>query len=171
VGSSGYKISTLLYCFNAEGEVLLMERLREPNKGLWSPPGGKLDTLAGESPHACACREAQEEIGMRLTAPDLQLLGIVSERGGEGEPHWLMFLFEVKKQLAAVPPPHAEGQFAFHRREALDGLSLPRTDREQIWPLIWTHRRGFFVAHCQVLANGGHEWVIEESRLSEGEVR
>ena len=44
-----HKISTLLYCFDERGRVLLMERAQEPNLGLWSPCGGKLDTAAGES--------------------------------------------------------------------------------------------------------------------------
>src|SRR5262245_6754092 len=57
-----YKLATLLYCFNASDEVLLLERAQEPNLGLWSPCGGKLRTDIGESPYTCACREAQEEM-------------------------------------------------------------------------------------------------------------
>ena len=30
-----YKIATLLYCFNGRGEILLLERAQEPNRGLW----------------------------------------------------------------------------------------------------------------------------------------
>src|ERR1043165_3310722 len=89
-----YKIATLLYCFNEEDEVLLMERLREPNQGLWSPCGGKLMTDLGESPYACACREAREEMAREVSPCDLHLLGMVSEYGYEGQAHWLMFLFE-----------------------------------------------------------------------------
>ena len=164
MGSSVYRISTLLYCFNERDEVLLMERAREPNKGLWSPPGGKLDVASGESPHACACRETCEEIGLVISPSDLHLLGIVSEQGSNSADHWLMFLFEVKVRLQALPPPHAEGRFTFHAREAIAGLPLPRTDREQIWPLVWRHRKGFFVAHCRSRPNGADEWLIEESR-------
>ena len=69
-----YKLATLLYCFNERDEVLLLERAQEPNLGLWSPCGGKLHTDTGESPYACACREAQEELGLALSpsgpAPD-----------------------------------------------------------------------------------------------------
>ena len=65
-----YKISTLLYCFSRRAEVLLLQRRRQPNRGLWSPCGGKLDMAAGESPHACACREAGEEIGLK-SAPGM----------------------------------------------------------------------------------------------------
>ena len=49
-------------------------------------------------------------------AADLHLLGIVSESGYEGQAHWLMFLFEVKPRLEDLPPPHAEGRFAFFAR-------------------------------------------------------
>jgi 8-oxo-dGTP diphosphatase len=51
-----YKIATLLYCFNEAGEILLLERAQEPNRGFWSPGGGKLKLDTGESPYACACR-------------------------------------------------------------------------------------------------------------------
>ena len=68
-----YKIATLLYCFNEAGEVLLLERSQEPNRGLWSPCGGKLKMDLGESPYACASREAHEEIGLPLAPADLHL--------------------------------------------------------------------------------------------------
>ena len=55
------KLATLLYIRNSKGEYLLMERRRDPNKGLMSPPGGKLDMEKAESPTACALREAYEE--------------------------------------------------------------------------------------------------------------
>src|SRR4029077_15024535 len=89
-----YKIATLLYCFNERDEVLLMERAQEPNRGYWSPCGGKLHTETGESPYACACREAQEELGLSILPGDLHLTGLISEHGYEGQAHWLMFLFE-----------------------------------------------------------------------------
>src|SRR5512143_2651414 len=99
-----HKISTPLYACNERDEVLLMERAQEPNRGLWSPCGGKLNTAEGESPYACACREAHEELGVDIQAGDLHLTGIISEDGYEGQAHWLMFLFEVKTKLKALPP-------------------------------------------------------------------
>jgi 8-oxo-dGTP diphosphatase len=159
-----YKVSTLLYCFNRADETLLLHRRQEPNLGVWSPCGGKLDLANGESPHGCALREAAEELGVALAPGDLHLTGIVSERGYEGEAHWLMFLFELKRKLDRVPAPIREGSFAFFRRADLDGLALPKTDREMIWPLFWRHRGGFFVAHCDGHADGLNEWTIAESR-------
>ena len=158
-----YKISTLLYCFNEQDEVLLLKRAFEPNLGLWSPCGGKLHTDEGESPYACACREAGEELGITLTPADLHLTGIVSEHGYQGQAHWLMFLFEVKPKLTRVPPPHREGQFAFFRQEALGDLAIPQTDREQVWPLFWRHRGGFFAAYSHCYADGRNDWTVEES--------
>lgn len=159
-----YKISTLLYAFDAEDRVLLLERAREPNRGLWSPPGGKLMTATGESPHACAAREAHEELGLSFGAGDLHLTGIISEHGYEGTAHWLMFLFEIRPRLRVLPPPIAEGRFAFFRRDELESLPVPRTDRDRIWPLFWEHRGGFFVAHCHCHAEGSHRWTLEDSR-------
>lgn len=159
-----HKISTLLYCFNERDDVLLLERAQEPNLGLWSPCGGKLQTDTGESPYACACREAAEELGLRLRPPDLRLTGIVSEHGYQGQSHWLMFLFEVRKRLVSVPPAHREGRFQFFPRAELAAVKLPQTDREQIWPWFWQHRGGFFAAHCHCHPDGRNDWVLEESR-------
>jgi 8-oxo-dGTP diphosphatase len=163
-----YKIATLLYCFNEQEQALLMRRTQEPNFGLWSPCGGKLHMNQGESPHACACREAKEEIGLRIEPGDMHLTGIVSEHGYEGQAHWLMFLFEVKPRLDKLPPPHREGEFAFFSADQIATLNIPQTDAEQIWPLFWRHRGGFFAAHCRCMANDRNEWTIEEEFESHG---
>jgi 8-oxo-dGTP diphosphatase len=159
-----YKIATLLYCFNERDEVLLLERAQEPNRGLWSPCGGKLHTEEGESPYACARREAHEELGIEFATSDFHLVGLVSEHGYQGRTHWLMFLFEVKRKLKTVPSLHREGRFRFFAREALDDLQLPQTDRESIWPWFWEHRGGFFAAHCHCETDGTNIWTLEESK-------
>lgn len=158
-----YKISSLLYCFNEQDDVLLLERTQQPNRGLWSPCGGKLKMHIGESPYVCACREAEEEVGLSFQLSDLHLTGLVSEHGYQGQTHWLMFLFEVKPRLTALPPPCDEGRFQFFARAALDDLAIPETDRESIWPWFWQHRGGFFAAHCHWNAQGRSRWTLEQS--------
>ncbi len=158
-----YKVATLLYCFNEQDEVLLLERLQEPNKGLWSPCGGKLHMTEGESPYACACREAHEELGVEIGIREVHLAGIISESGYQGQTHWLLFLFEVKRKLKSLPPPIREGRFEFFIRAGLDKLNIPQTDRERIWPWFWQHRGGFFAAHCDCFPDGRNEWRLEES--------
>src|SRR5271154_3969903 len=129
-----YKVATLLYCFNEAGEILLLERAQEPNRGLWSPCGGKLKMEIGESPYVCACREAQEEMRLKFVPREMRLAGLISEYGYQGRTHWLMFLFEVMVKVKSVPPPHPEGQFQFFSRNEIVDLKIPQTDREQIWP-------------------------------------
>ena len=51
------------------GEILLV---REPEDGLWSPPGGWADV--GESPTEAAVREVREESGYRVRAAKLVAL-------------------------------------------------------------------------------------------------
>ena len=160
-----YIISTLLYCFHENGDVLLLHRKLKPNQSLWSPPGGKLDTASGESPYACACRESQEELGLALRPTDLHLTGLISEQGYESSAHWLMFLFEVLARFKGLPPSHREGHFGFFPRQQLGDLALPDTDREMIWPLFWRHRGGFFAAHCQCLAPGRNDWTIQAGQI------
>ena len=105
--------------------------------GLWSPCGGKLKVDDGESPYDCALRELQEETGIEAEKRDLHLTGIVSECGCESKNHWLMFLFELKKHVQKLPLDCSEGKFAFFKPSELDGISLPETDKEYIWPLFW----------------------------------
>ena len=160
-----YRIATLIYAFNAADEVLLLERSKQPNQGLWSPPGGKLEMASGESPHQCAARESREEIGISPEPEDFHLTGMISEHGYAGEAHWLMFLFELKPSLEKLPHPIHEGRFSFFQRNQIEDLPLPQTDREKIWPLFWQHRNGFFVAHCHCREAANH-WTLEQSHPS-----
>jgi 8-oxo-dGTP diphosphatase len=160
-----YRVACLLYCFNTKDEVLLLQRSQEPNRGLWSPCGGKLRMQLGESPYACACREAFEETGKSLQPFDLHLIGIVSENGYQGTTHWLIFLFEVMPKFDVLPPSNEEGKFAFFHRQELEQIPIPKTDREKIWPLFWRHRGGFFAAHCTCETPQTNHWTIEESYI------
>jgi 8-oxo-dGTP diphosphatase len=158
-----YKVATLLYCFNERDEALLLERTQEPNRGHWSPCGGKLRTEIGESPYVCACREAREEMCVDLRISDLHLAGMISEHGYQGQTHWLMFLFEVRKRLTLLPAACPEGRFQFFPREEIASLKIAQTDRERIWPWFWKFRGGFFAAHCHCHPGGGNDWTLEES--------
>ena len=60
---------------------------------------------------------------MSIEPKDLHLTGLVSEHGYQGESHWLMFLFEVKQKLKALPSPHREGTFQFFPQAALAALT------------------------------------------------
>ena len=159
-----FKISTLIFIQNSEGAHLLIQRLKEPNKGCWSPIGGKLDMVKGESPYECARREAQEEIGLELSDADLHCFGYVSEKSYEGTGHWLMFLFRCIKKIENIPPKIDEGHFGFYSRKEIDHIKIPESDRTLIWPYYDKFKLGFvgLRANCEA---GTDLKVVEELTL------
>lgn len=138
-----FKISTLVYLQDTRGHLLLMQRRKAPNEGLWSPIGGKLEMGLGESPHEAACRETAEEIGLNLQPADLHLFAMIAEKNYEAKCHWLMFLFVSKIRLDSCPKAIEEGNFAFHAPEDIWQLPIPATDREALWDIYFKHREGF----------------------------
>ncbi|NHV45767.1 MAG: NUDIX hydrolase [Candidatus Verstraetearchaeota archaeon] len=72
------------------GKVLLIKRGNEPNKGLWSIPGGLVKL--GESPEEAAIREFKEETG--LNAIIEKLLGIfniiIKDNEGKIKYHYIV---------------------------------------------------------------------------------
>lgn len=146
-----YRIAVLIFLENEAGEHLLLHRAKAPNKGAWSPIGGKLEMETGESPFECAVRETREETGHPIVASDLHLFGVIAEKAYEGQSHWLMFLFRCTRPLAAKPPDISEGEFAFYSRSALDTLALPETDRTALWPIYDAYRDRFVAlkADCE----------------------
>lgn len=164
-----YRIAALCFLFDAEGRTLLLHRSKPPNLDLYSPIGGKLEQADGESPTRCAQREIKEEAGLDVAIADLHLTGVVSERAFEGKGHWLMFLYEVTRPVAL--PPEAmvmdEGRLEWHAPDAIDGLAIPASDREVIWPLFWKHRGGFFAAHLDCTVSP-IAWSVEQSHAGPG---
>ncbi len=149
------KIAVLCYLYDHDGHVLLLHRRQEPNIGMYSPVGGKLDIAAGEGPHQCAVREIREETGIELSLDDVRMTGIVSERAYEGRSHWLIFLFEVMRPVrpdALAWTDFSEGRLEWKRIDEVPQLAIPDTDREVMWPLVQSHRGGFFVVQidCSV---------------------
>ena len=159
-----FKISVLVFVRDTIGRHLLIERLREPNKNLFSPIGGKLEMALGESPFECAVRETREEIGLSLRESDLHLFAMISEKSYEGGTHWLMFLFDCRPRLDALPPDISEGVFHFvSADEILSGkIPVPETDKVFIWD-VWRrfHSSGF--AALRADCSNGVRAVLEES--------
>jgi 8-oxo-dGTP diphosphatase len=158
-----YKIACLCELRDASGRYLLLHRSQEPNKGLYSPIGGKLDTAAGESPARCAQREIQEEAGLSIPIERLHLAGLISETGYDHQTHWLMFYYQVLGPVELEPFTMREGSLEWIEPEAIESLPMPETDRQVIWPLVRAHAGGFFAVHIDCT---GPElaWQVQESR-------
>jgi 8-oxo-dGTP diphosphatase len=156
-----HKIATLCILRNSDGQVLLLRRAREPNRGLYSPIGGKLDTHLGESPAQCAQREIREEAELKIPLQRLRLNGIVSETGFEDSAHWLMFIYRVVGIVETAPRQIDEGELIWCSFDSLADLPMPETDRKVIWPLICTSAGRFFAAHIDC-RNGSLRWTVEQ---------
>lgn len=164
-----YRLACLCDLRDERGRVLLLDRLRSPNKGLCSPIGGKLDLHTGESPAQCAQREIHEEAGIHVPIDRLHLGGLISEQAFEGQGHWLLFYYRV---LGAVSVPEGEipeGRLRWHDPETIDSLQLPDTDRQIIWPLIRQCDTppdsdalpGFFAVHIDCTGEA-LKWQVEQ---------
>lgn len=73
-----------------DDKVLLMKRKGPHGAGTWSPPGGHLDF--GETPEACAAREAKEEVGLEVR--DLQFRGVTNDVFEESDRHYITLWLE-----------------------------------------------------------------------------
>lgn len=171
-----YKIAVLCYLYDEDGCLLLLHRNKAPNAGMYSPIGGKLEMTEGEGPHECAVREIYEEAGMRVRFDDVRLCGIVSERGYEGQTHWMIFLFELTRAVARdeiSAMDFNEGQLEWVPVERVHELPIPETDQKFMWPLVKSHcvdergaRRGklggFFMVHIDC-STQPMTWTVTES--------
>jgi 8-oxo-dGTP diphosphatase len=169
-----YKLACLCDLRDAQGRILMLRRLREPNKGLCSPIGGKLDMLTGESPAQCARREIMEEAGIDVPIERLHLAGLISERAYEGKGHWLLFYYRVLGPVEVKWKQINEGSLEWFRPDEIDGLPLPETDRRIIWPMVRKvetsydaarpgSRPGFFALHIDCSkGDGAMEWAVEQ---------
>ena len=128
------KLATLLYIKNTNDEYLLLKRAKEPNKGLLSPPGGKLETA--ESPFGCASREAFEVCGLTSHPSDWKLLGIVTEKNYPGIGDIMVFLMGYKKKINYLPEDFNEGKFRFVSKDDIPNSAIPESDKLYIWKFV-----------------------------------
>ncbi len=161
-----YRLAVLCYLYDDADSVLLLHRRQEPNIGMYSPVGGKVDLASGEGPHDCAVREIREETGISLSRDEVGMIGIVSERAYEGQAHWLIFLFKVMRPVRRDElrwSEFSEGRLEWKRIDEVAGLAIPHTDRTVMWPLVQAYRGGFFVVHidCSVEPM---QWTLCEAR-------
>ncbi len=164
-----HRTAVLVFIENPRDELLLLLRAKPPNLGVWSPPGGKLETSLGESPFECAARETREETGVAAAPEDFHLFAMISEKAYEGEAHWLLFLFRLKKHVTTLPPAMAEGRFGFFARTAIDTLPIPDTDRAALWPIYDRYREGFVALRADCAPGAPLKLTFEQITPAAGE--
>jgi 8-oxo-dGTP diphosphatase len=162
-----HKLAVLVFIEDEQGRQLLILRAKQPNRGNWSPIGGKLETGLGESPFECAARETREETGHEVSTADFHLFAMISEKAYEGESHWILFLFRCTKRIRVLPDEIEEGRFGFFHRSEIDRLPIPETDRTALWGIWDKHREGFVALRAD--CSKGSPPVIEIEQITSKE--
>ncbi|MEK3725503.1 NUDIX domain-containing protein [Paenibacillus sp. FSL H8-0034] len=105
---------------NEQDEILLVLRNREPEKGTWSIPGGKLDLY--ESLESCVIREIKEEVNLDVEV--MGLLCMAETIRPERNEHWISVIYEVKICGGALRNMEPDGAVGDVQWFALDRLPV-----------------------------------------------
>ncbi len=105
------------------GRVLMLQRNKEPFRGLWTAPGGKVDP--GEDPVQAIVREMREESGLQIRDPWLR--GITIEEGPPAY-NWVLFIFRCSKYAGELGQTE-EGWLAWVEKADLPGIGMHEVDR------------------------------------------
>jgi 8-oxo-dGTP diphosphatase len=133
-------LSTLIYPRRGD-KVLLMQRRKPPNLGLWVAPGGKLEW--NESPAECARRELLEETG--LHAERLTLRGHITEWSPRADWQWMMWLYIAEGLSGDLVGDEREGDVRWW--SLTDALTLPMPEADQVFmPRILKEDAPFYEA-------------------------
>jgi 8-oxo-dGTP diphosphatase len=96
---------------DGQGQILLVQRKRQPEAGYWGQPGGKLDW--GESGRTCAEREILEELGITIVAGTV--LCVTDMIGPDS--HWVAVTYRADGCVGepAIQEPEAMADWGWFR--------------------------------------------------------
>ncbi|AFL85548.1 ADP-ribose pyrophosphatase [Belliella baltica DSM 15883] len=120
------KVATICVLKNGD-HFLLLKRTKDPNKGLYTPLGGKLDPF--ETPLNAAIRETWEESGIKVN--NMEFRGILTETSpvdyNSVDYNWISYVYlaEIEKK---VIKESEEGTLEWIHLNDLIKLPTPKTD-------------------------------------------
>jgi 8-oxo-dGTP diphosphatase len=101
---------------------MLLKRLKEPNKGKYTPVGGKLDPF--ESPLSAAIRETGEETGIRVS--NMKFCGLLTETSPV-KYNWINYVYLA--EIEHLTPPFCnDGDLAWIHFDDVLKVDTPKTD-------------------------------------------
>lgn len=118
----GLKKTATLCVLKNGNRFLLLKRKKEPNKGMYTPVGGKLDPH--ESPLKAAIRETFEETGIRVET--MKFCGLLTE-SSPTKYNWTNYVYLAEIDFIP-PPPCNEGILEWIDFENVLNVPTPKTD-------------------------------------------
>ncbi|PWJ41057.1 NUDIX hydrolase [Sediminitomix flava] len=118
----GLKRTATLCVLKHGQKFLLLKRLKEPNKDMYTPVGGKLDPF--ESPLKAAIRETFEETGIEVK--HMKYCGLLTE-SSPTKYNWTNYVYLAEIDMMA-PPPCNEGTLKWIDFSEVLSVPTPKTD-------------------------------------------
>jgi 8-oxo-dGTP diphosphatase len=115
-----------------DGRLLMVKRSREPSKGKWSIPGGRLEL--GETLRQAARREVLEECGIEVEMEDVVSATETILRDEEGNIRYHFVLVDLNgKYISGEPKAQSDAaECRWVAPEKITGLDMPSTLREML---------------------------------------
>ena len=146
------KAATICVLKNGDS-FLLLKRLKEPNKDLYTPIGGKIDPF--ETPLAGAIRETKEETGILIETMDF--CGILTETSPINY-NWISYVYLA--EIDKIPPPDCnEGTLEWIHFSKTLYIPTPKTDW-YIYKFLLDKEK--FVLDAEYDENLEIKWLINE---------
>ena len=115
-----------------DGEGRWLMHRRPPDKhhgGLWEFPGGKVES--GENPPSALVREIAEELGIAISAADLQPAGFAQEALAD-TPKPIVILLYTCAKWQVEPAALEGGEVAWFTPSEIPALAMPPLDRQLV---------------------------------------
>ena len=138
----GIKKVAVICLLRSGDKWLLLERKNEPNKGLFTPVGGKLNPF--ETPQDAAKREVREETGFEVA--DMDYCGLLVETSPL-KYNWVSFVYVTGVDFKDPLPECNEGILHWVSTENLSSIRMPETDYK-IYEFVQQSKKfNFFVEY------------------------
>jgi 8-oxo-dGTP diphosphatase len=131
--------------WNGRGDVLLIRRAKEPRKGQWSLPGGKLEF--GETLIEGVRREVREETGL-----EVEILGLIDVaetirdvEAGAANDHFVLIDYSARVISGTAKAASDAAEARWFTRDELDALPL-WSEMHRIIALSAERHRGIAIA-------------------------
>ncbi|MBC7234930.1 MAG: NUDIX domain-containing protein [Chloroflexi bacterium] len=122
---AGQKRVAVLCILQSTEAFLLIHRAQDPNRGKYTPIGGKVDLFEG--PRQAAYREVREETGLELPSVEvLRFRGVLIETSPTAY-NWISFVYSAQVGHFE-PPPCREGALEWVPIRCLADIPTPATD-------------------------------------------